>query len=82
MGVSGLVTVASGVCWCVCGMRRHKGGAHNNTYTTWVQSPLLDNNNNRRRDVFCGEEEAKDGRLNREERVRKENERALRRSGV
>lgn len=28
---------------------------------------LLHNNNNRRRDVFCGEEEARDGRLKRKE---------------
>lgn len=30
-------------------------------------APCLHNNNNRRRDVFCGEEEARDGRLKREE---------------
>lgn len=39
---------------------------------TWVQLPPNQHNkNNRRRDVFYGEEEAEDGRLKGEEEVKK-----------
>lgn len=55
----GLVTVVSGVGVYV--RRGDKGGARNTH--TWVQLPPLYNNNNRRRDVFYGEEEARHGRL-------------------
>lgn len=47
-----------------------KGGAlHPNI--TRVKTPFLDTNNNRRRNVFCGEEEVRDGRLERVEEEKK-----------
>lgn len=52
--------VGVGVC-----MRRGDTGGARNTHTR-VQLPLQ-HNNNRRSNAFCGEEEAKDGSLKREE---------------
>lgn len=57
-------------CGCVCEEGRPGWGTQH-TYMTWAQLPLLHNNNNRRRDVFCGEEEARDGRLKRKEEGKK-----------
>lgn len=54
---------------CVLGGDQGWGTQH--ACITRIQSPLLDNNNNRRRDVFCGEEEVRNGRLKREEEGKK-----------
>ncbi len=51
---------------CVCEEGR-QGWGRQRTNTTRVLLPLLHNNNNRRRDVFCGLEEVRDGRFKREE---------------
>lgn len=50
------------------------------TCITRVQLPLPDDNNNRRRDVFCNEEEVRDGRLKREGTSGRKNGRGIRRS--
>ncbi len=59
-------------CGCVREEGRQGWGTQH-TYMTRVQLPLLHNNNNRRRDVFCGEEEARDGRLKRKEDGKNQN---------